>query len=318
MLLAWVACLAYSAQQADDALKDDDTITSPKRDESDDPDAFDLLDAKPAGVIKPRNYTPPGEKPAALPPEGSKVVDRLCKITTDPSGWVLVQFPAEGKRKAIRPRWALPNETLEALETLHAKSPELIFRISGEMTVYQKNSFILIRRVSIVEPAEHEPEPQPVVVPVKTETQPATQPKATSQPAEPPSSADLMKTLLAERSAKPVILPRIKKKIQADKVTSVAPGAKGSVIEPATARLIVDRLMSVRPTGVAKWREATFQADNTLREPPVILLPCHLLTYAEMQPKSRRLRITGEITKYKGKRYMLLRKVIIERDMNRL
>ena len=320
MLVAWLGCLAMSERPFDDALETDAAVGSATRSDAMDLTDFDPLEARPAGVIRSRNYKPPAKKGPALPPEGSKIVDRLCRVATDPSGWVLTRFPTEGDRKAIRPRWALPNETLEAIETLQAKNPKMMFRVSGEMTVYRNNSFILIRRVAIIDPPR-EQEPADLTRPQSSikeppATQPATRPA--SQPATAPSSSDLMNKLLSEKNPTPVILPRRKKKVPAAQVKSVAPGARGDVIDPATARLVVDRLMTIRKTRQAMWREATFEADNTLREPPVILLPCRLLEYAEGQPPTRRLRITGEITKYKDKRYMLLRKVVIEREMNRL
>ena len=316
MLIAWFGCLAMSERPFDDALETDGVLKPTTRNDAVNLTDFDPLEAQPAGVIKPRRYSPPapGKKPR-LPPEGSKIVDRLCRISTDRSGWVLTRFPPEGDRKAIRPRWALPNETLEAIETCHAKNPKLMFRISGEMTVYGDNSFILIRRVAIVEP---EAKAAAVRTQPESSTQPSPATQPTTHPTTAPSSADLMKALLSEKNPTPVILPRRNKKIDASRVASVAPGARGDVIEPATARLVVDRLVTVQQTGQARWRQATFEADNTLREPPVLLLPCRLLAFAEVQPPNTRLRVTGEITNYKHKRYMLLRKVFVERKMNRL
>jgi hypothetical protein len=315
-----------SKRPFDDALATDGAAKPTTRKDTVDLTDFDPLEAQPAGVIKPRRYKPPGRKKPELPPEGSKIVDRLCRVSPDRSGWVLALFPAEGDRKAIRPRWALPNETLEAIEAFQAKNPKLMFRVSGEMTVYRDNSFILIRRVAVIEPGT-EVTASRGSPGGNTAAAPATQPKGgrkarpatrpATQPATAPSSADLMKALLSEKNPTPVILPRHKKKIDASRVKSVAPGAKGDVIEPATARLVVDRLITIQPTGQARWRQATFEADNTLREPPVILLPCRLLAFAEIQPSSTRLRVTGEITNYKGKRYMLLRKVVVERRMDR-
>jgi hypothetical protein len=322
MLVAWVACLAMSDRPFDDALETDGAARPTTRADAVDLSDFDPLEVQPARVIKPRRYKPPPKKKPDLPPEGSKIIDRLCRISSDRSGWVLAMFPVDGDRKVIRPRWALPNEALEALETLQAKNPKLMFRVSGEMTVYRDNSFILIRRVAIVEPEVKGTGEKTASAPTTrpeggTEASPETQP-ATTQPTTAPSSADLMSRLLSEKNPTPVILPGTKKKIDAARVESVAPGAKGDVIEPATARLVVDRLMTIQQTGQARWCQATFEADNTLREPPVILLPCRLLVFAEVQPPSVRLRITGEITNYKGKRYMLLRKVVVERRMNRL
>ena len=322
MLVAWLSCLAMSERPVDDALETDRTLKPTTRNDVVDLTDFDPLEAEPAGVIKPRSYKPPPRKTAELPPEGSQIVGRLCIISSDRSGWVLARFPADGDRKAIRPRWVLPNETLEAIETLHAKNPKLLFGVSGEMTVYRRNSFILIRRVTVTEPDEKAT--AGTATDGNTAAAPAVQPKSggqttrAAQPTTAPSSADLMNTLLSEKNPTPVILPRRKEKIDASRVKSVAPGAKGDVIEPATARLVVDRLITVQQTGQANWRQATFEADNTLREPPVLLLPCRLLAFAEAQSPSTRLRVTGEITKYKGKRYILLRKVIVEREMNRL
>ena len=326
MLIASISCLAMSEQSGDSALETDRSVAEAKKTAKGvDLADFDPLDAKPAGVVKPRNHKPAPPKKIPLPPEGSKLVDRLCRITVDPSGWVLARFPYEKTRKPERPRWTLPNDTLEAMEALVAKNPKVMFRISGEMTIYENNSFILIRRVAIVEPLEETPvKPIPVkivktantVKTVKTDTQPAD--GATTKPASQPGSADIMKSLLSEKNPTPVILPTRKTKVPAAKVKSVAPGAKGDIIQPATARLIVDRLMTIRPSGNARWREAAFEADNTLREPPVTLLPCTLLKYAENQPPERRQRVTGEVMTYKGKQYMLLRKVVIERQMNRL
>ena len=331
MLVAWIGCLAMSERPFDDALEKDGAAGPTTRADAVDLIDFDPLDAQPAGVIKPRRYKPPPKKKPELPPEGSKVVDRLCRISTDRSGWVLAWFPAEGDRKAIRPRWALPNEMLEAIETFHAKDPTLMFRLSGEMTVYDNNSFILIRRVAVIEPEVEAPREDGSTggnTTAATTTKPgsSTQPspaaqaatRSATQPATAPSSVDLMKALLAEKNPTPVILPKRDEKVDASQVKSVAPGAKGEVIEPATARLVVGRLMTVQQTGQARWRRGTFEADNTLREPPVLLLPCRLLAFAEVQPPSRRLHVTGEIVSYKGKRYMLLRKVIVEREMNRL
>ena len=331
MLIAWLGCLAMSDRPFDDALEKDEAVKPATRNDAVNLTDFDPLEAQPATVIKPRRYEPPPKKKPELPPEGSEIVDRLCRISTDRSGWVLAWFPAEGDRKAIRPRWALPNEMLEAIETFHAKNPKLMFRLSGEMTVYDNNSFILIRRVAVIEPEVEAPTvdgsaagnttvattatPQSSTQPSPA-TQAATRPA--TQPTTAPSSADLMKTLLSEKNPTPVILPRREEKVDASRVKSVAPGAKGDVIEPATARLVVDRLMTVQQTGQGRWRRGTFEADNTLREPPVLLLPCRLLAFAEVQPPSMRLHVTGEIVNYKGKRYMLLRKVIVEREMNRL
>jgi hypothetical protein len=89
-----------------------------------------------------------------------------------------------------------------------------------------------------------------------------------------------------------------------------------------------------------------FYADNTLQEPPLRLLPCTELERATKaasganapaanKPASgvntaannmaagsptttKKFRISGELSEYKGRRYLLLRKVQVERDMGQL
>ena len=58
---------------------------------------------------------------------------------------------------------------------------------------------------------------------------------------------------------------------------------------------------------------ARFESDNTLADEPIRLLPCKLLQKAKR--RGGRLRISGEITRYQGRRYLLLRKVLPERRM---
>ena len=62
-----------------------------------------------------------------------------------------------------------------------------------------------------------------------------------------------------------------------------------------------------------------YEADGSaLTEPPLILLPCRKLELMEQLAKQRpdaKFLITGEITAYHGRGYLLLRKVILHRDM---
>ena len=86
---------------------------------------------------------------------------------------------------------------------------------------------------------------------------------------------------------------------------------------------MADRLVRVLLTKNVGWTVAAFEGDNTLREAPVRLLPCALLERAEgaagaVPLTGTRFRVSGEITTYKGRRYLLLRKLLPERDMGQL
>jgi hypothetical protein len=66
-----------------------------------------------------------------------------------------------------------------------------------------------------------------------------------------------------------------------------------------------------------------FEADGTsLAQPPLVLHPCQLLEVVEQVANQTtepiKYRITGQISKYQGQSYMLLRKALIVYDMENL
>jgi hypothetical protein len=79
--------------------------------------------------------------------------------------------------------------------------------------------------------------------------------------------------------------------------------------------VVVDRRIRVAPEPDTGWRQAVFVGDNTLREPPMRLLPCRLLEMAEAAGSGQFWRVSGEVTRYKGRHYLLIRKLIRLRDM---
>jgi len=86
--------------------------------------------------------------------------------------------------------------------------------------------------------------------------------------------------------------------------------------------MAVDRLVRVVKAADGNWWEVRFESDNTGREPPMRLLPCKRLAAAQQALQSARrnrivqFRITGVITLYKGRRYLLLRKLLPEHQMD--
>ena len=100
---------------------------------------------------------------------------------------------------------------------------------------------------------------------------------------------------------------------------SVAPVSTQPAVASARGTMLVDRVMQISPDEKSGWWAGHFLGDNTLREPPVRLLPCSLLEDAENQvaasPRHLQFRVSGEMTEYKGRRYLLLRKLVPERDL---
>ena len=87
--------------------------------------------------------------------------------------------------------------------------------------------------------------------------------------------------------------------------------------------MIIDRVGRIHfdPEGL-RWM-FTFEADGaSLAEPPVTLHPCRLLEIMENavdhSSETLRFRISGQISQYQGRNYMLLRKVLMVYDLGNL
>jgi hypothetical protein len=96
---------------------------------------------------------------------------------------------------------------------------------------------------------------------------------------------------------------------------SVAPGAEQlQLLREGT--YIIDRVGRIRKTADGLQAEFVFEADGkALRDPPVIVLPNLKLMAMESAAKSAsrdlRFRITGMVTEYNGRNYLLLEKVVV-------
>lgn len=170
------------------------------------------------------------------------------------------------------------------------------------------------------------PWPRPTTRPTTRPTSrptamPTTRPAPGSAKAAPrkkgPSSADILKGLMQDRPGSPVIAPVARPAAVSAAGPEAAPTA-GREIQPlAKGKLVVNRIIRVLATGDGDWKEARFEADNTLREPPIRLLPCRLFEWAEgFAGGTKKLRVSGVVTQYKRRRYLLLRKVLQVRDLN--
>ena len=86
--------------------------------------------------------------------------------------------------------------------------------------------------------------------------------------------------------------------------------------------MVIDRLVTFLPVGHGNWVEAVFEADNNGQEPPLRVLPSVFLPGPpdgadpdSMVGTTQRYWVSGEITEYRGRRYLLLRKALVRRDM---
>jgi hypothetical protein len=255
------------------------------------------------------------------------IIDRRCRLALDPeTRWVLVEFVTERGKAKETPRWALPNRMLERLEDYAARKPETVFLLSGENMIHSGRPFLLVRKATVADDT-----------PATAAAEKAEEPKPSSEEAddsadsaddaaddEAPSSDDVIDKLFEDSPGEPV-LPRTRKPYQdRTQSPSEAPTDDKSVVHPGRGNMVVDRLVTILPVGEGNWLEAVFASDNTGQEPPIRLLPCAALpgppnrdanSGDSLMAPIRKYIVSGEITEYRGRRYLLLRKVLAKRDL---
>lgn len=164
---------------------------------------------------------------------------------------------------------------------------------------------------------------------------PSTQPAAAAAPASPAPAAEATPAALPPadqvlnqmlRSA-PAGTARPLRPIQdppaLDRKTghgAVAPGAASlPVLREGT--FVIDRVGRLSPSPDGHSVEFAFESDGAaLRDPPVIILPNLKLmameTAARASNRDLKFRVTGMVTEYNGRNYLLLEKVLVVPDAN--
>jgi hypothetical protein len=278
-------------------------------------DFSSLLADKPEVPVTSPEQPEPSAK-LKLPAERSLVINRLCRVEFQKSvHWAVLRFlPEEGKPAEVD-RYALPNQRLEDMESIVARNPQTVFLVSGECMIYHGRPYLIVRLA--LTQAERSQPPEPA-------TQPST--SAASHPATPTTAEasatadpdDLIRKLLQERPGKPVLLPP-ESDAKVEPLPSVSP-AVAQQLPQAFGSMIADRTVYLSTDANTGWSTVRFIADNTLLEQPIRLLPCQQVVAAKDLSATKlgrnvRLRVSGELTRYKGKEYLLLRKVVREREM---
>ncbi len=156
------------------------------------------------------------------------------------------------------------------------------------------------------------------------------EPSATSAPATRPTdvtneaTADaVIRALLATRTKRP-LLPKAATTAPSSQPASVAPK---SIIRPLPmppGAMLVDRVgRLVREQG-GGWLALHFESEKkVLYEAPIRILPNRLLEeMEEAQTKATaagvKFIVSGEVTEYRGRRYLLIRKMLIKRNLGTL
>ena len=139
-----------------------------------------------------------------------------------------------------------------------------------------------------------------------------------TEPATKKSQEQVLKDLLEESTPRPMIItPDISDEVSVPIAEPVDPKAK----LPLTVRegdVVINRMgrLGKDTKGTLLF---VYEADATdLSEPPLILLPCLKLEQMEILVAKKpnvKFTVTGEVTVYHGKGYLLLRKVMLHRDL---
>lgn len=210
-------------------------------------------------------------------------------------------------------------------------------RVWGEVTTYHKRNYILPTRVGTlslfgkdalkkVKKKKTNPLDTTFGPPKPQDTKTAKKAQVADTSKIPRKLRDALSSIPRTR---PLELPDAKQIRSASKpavAVSKTSGAKKTASVQTDWRdgyMIIDRVgrMHFDPEGL-RWM-FSFESDGTsLAEPPVTLHPCRLLEIMETavgrSSDSLRFRVSGQISQYQGRNYMLLRKVLMVYDLENL
>jgi hypothetical protein len=277
-------------------------------------------------VTPPKGEVLNTDAPKSLPKEGSSIAGRVGWIARDSeAGWYAVTFRNTKGQTWQAPRRLLPNRLLEGVEDILRDRPDTLFLVHGETTVFQGDAYLLLLRVAVYEGEEEELPPMEVAPSAPAadakDTADAPQTPEDDKPSgELPSTDELADLLQKDKTGRAVSVAPAPPREQDANTETVAP-AESAPLSAGSDSMIVDRTVRIVQDEKTGWWEVHFIADNTLREPPMRVLPNQMLQRVQSLQRilgnsDLKVRVTGETTYYRGLRFILLRKVLRERDMN--
>jgi hypothetical protein len=155
------------------------------------------------------------------------------------------------------------------------------------------------------------------------ENGPATRP-STDSSTQPQSPEQLLNQMLKPPPNAPKVLqPTIDAPPAKDKTSgkgAVAPNTPTAALQ-REGTFIFDRVGRLTRSADGSQAEFTFEADGkTMKDPPVIILPnLKLMTMEDVVKTTNRdlrFRVTGMLTEYRGRNYLLLEKVLVPPEAN--
>jgi hypothetical protein len=260
----------------------------------------------PAPVLEPSGYVPKAANSQLLR-EGTEVIARTGHLKKSPEGpYPIFVFDNQPNQSPIQPMLVLPNLQLMSMEDAASATHEnRNFTVSGIVSEYKGRNYILL------EPGPDE---------INRQTPPA---GFDSTGAHGPAPAEqMLSALLAadgpSSSAPPRAMPP-----QNDLTTgsgALPPKAPLLALLPEQSQ-IFDRACRLSPGAEGEQQQLTLEADGAaLQDPPLLALPnlkLAALEGAAGEHHDTRFRVTGLITEYRGRNYILLQKVVVMADSDR-
>lgn len=261
----------------------------------------------------------PTSRPAPVIKEGTFIFRQAGTFvrSTDGRSWIFAP-ESEGETTlpstpAKVPLVILPNQQLSVIEQrIKEAGPTAKFVVTGMVTQYTNRDGTAGNGLLIESAAPGEP----VLAAEKIEP---TAPAAPAGNLPPEKMLDRMLKPTTASSARPLRPTSAPSKDSTSGTATVAPGAsiltvmrEGSFLVDRTGRL-------TRAADGQSW-EFTFDADaRAMKDAPVVILPNLKLMAMEQAVKGSnrdlRFRITGMVTEYNGRNYVLLEKVLVVPDV---
>lgn len=271
-------------------------------------------------------------------PEGFVIGSRPANLSLGEEGYVArIKMPED--HPECPPLNVLPNQWLEVVEAILAASdgpPR--FLITGRITEFHGRNYLLLENVAqllndagpaTMQPAGASATPSAT----SAASRPADGPAPGKLPdKKEPRPEDVIRSLMAEEPLKAVVLPQLSAEAGADE-HGLAPDEDASSADPYAQEdgkagpswpegtLLVDRLgrvVSQDGGWVLAFEDRGLKAD----ESPIRLLPNRLLETAialsRAGTKGVVFNVSGEVTQYQKHNYLLLRKILVKRDMGNL
>lgn len=237
-------------------------------------------------------------KPRALLPEGTVIVDWEGYLTKNGAWWILVTQSPEGEP----PTKMLPNINLEIMtRSMAGKAAPILFSISGEMTAFQGENYLLARFVRRIVPAPELPRPN------SADADPAVDDAGAQTDGDPPPPAEDVIAMLQDRKPRTVVPTATRP--AGSRPTGNLPGPSvrpdGSAFAQRPGRITRDE----------RWWSFAFETNHPDSDEPMIrLLPGRGLELMIRITQETRdglvLLVSGELTQFRGENYLLPRGVL--------